>query len=109
MTEAQIQAAFYKEAYNRFPQIRGLLFAIPNGGTRNIREATLLKATGTTPGIPDMILIHPLAAFEFKTATGTLSLAQVKIHSRWGEAGIKIYICRSSSEALGILQKLLLT
>ena len=108
LTEDQIQAKFYKEAYNTFPQIRGLLFSVPNGGTRNMIEALKLQATGLTPGIPDMLLLKPLVAFEFKTPTGTLSPAQVKIHMIWREAGIPVNVCRSSEDAMIILRKLLL-
>jgi hypothetical protein len=31
-----------------------LIFATPNGGSRNVREAVNLKAEGTTAGIPDL-------------------------------------------------------
>lgn len=109
MTEDQIQAKFYKEAYNTFPQIRGLLFSVPNGGSRNRIEALKFQATGLTPGIPDMLLVAPqVAAFEFKTETGQLSPAQLRIHIIWKNAGIPVYVCRSCDEAMGVLRKILL-
>ena len=104
MSEDQIQAKFYQEAYNTYPQIRGLLFSVPNGSTRHILEAQKLKATGLTPGIPDMVCLYngPIG-FEFKTDKGTLSPAQVKIHSIWTAAGIPVHIVRSAEAALEIL------
>lgn len=36
-----------------------LIFSIPNGGSRNKIEASKLKKTGLTPGIPDLIILMP--------------------------------------------------
>lgn len=95
MTETQLQAKCFQWAHNTFPQIRGLLFAVPNGGTRNKIEAMTLKATGTTAGIPDMILIHPLTAFEFKSDKGKLSPNQMKIIDMWRSKGIEVHIIKT--------------
>jgi hypothetical protein len=35
------------------------LFAIPNGGKRNAREAGILKAEGVLPGVADLFLMYP--------------------------------------------------
>jgi hypothetical protein len=42
----------------RYPEL-GLLFAIPNGGLRNIRVAMKLKQEGVRRGIPDIQLAVP--------------------------------------------------
>lgn len=109
MSEDKIQAEFYKQAYNTYPQIRGLLFSVPNGSTRHPLEAMKLKATGLTPGIPDMILLWMGMAygFEFKTDIGIVSASQIKIHEIWNRNGVPVYICRSSDEALKILHYIL--
>jgi hypothetical protein len=54
------------------------LHAIPNGGSRNVIEAAKMKATGTMPGVSDMMLTIPRKGYagmfiEFKTAKGKLS------------------------------------
>lgn len=105
-SEDQTQAQFYQTAFNTYPQIRGLLFAVPNGGARNPIEGMKFKATGTTAGIPDMILLWEGTAygFEFKTETGVLSPAQVKIHSVWNSAGFDVHVVRSAEDALRILR-----
>ena len=36
-----------------------LLYAIPNGGKRDIRTAAMLKAEGVKPGVPDICLPIP--------------------------------------------------
>lgn len=115
MSEAQLQAQCYQWAYNTYPKLRGLFFAVPNGGTRNMREAQALKAQGLTPGIPDMILICRLPfqniatvyAFEFKTATGKMSEAQEKIHTIWHAEKIPLYIVRDFEYFKSVLKFLL--
>lgn len=48
--------------YNTYPQLK-YLFHIPNGGTRNIREAVELKAQGVKAGVPDLMLPFPTKHF----------------------------------------------
>jgi len=78
-SEAHLQSHCYQWAHNTFPNTRGLLFAVPNGGTRNIREGQTLKATGVVPGVADMLFIYSgkIYAFEFKFGTGKQSPAQI--------------------------------
>ncbi len=40
-------------------KVSDYLFAIPNGGNRNLREAKRLKRLGVTPGIMDLMLAIP--------------------------------------------------
>lgn len=99
MSEDQFQAQCYQWAHNTYPQIRGCLFSVPNGGTRNPREAMTLRSTGLTPGIPDLLLVWPrLIGFELKTATGTISPAQKRIHEIWRSRGIPVHVIRSFEE-----------
>jgi hypothetical protein len=77
-SEAHLQSHCYQWAHNTFPQTRGLLFAVPNGGTRNKIEASQLKATGVVPGVADMLFLwhYKTYAFEFKSGAGKQSPAQ---------------------------------
>lgn len=57
-TEDGEQAALFcwaASATDQYPQLKWL-FAIPNGGQRNIKEAVKLVATGTRAGVPDVCL-----------------------------------------------------
>ena len=57
-TEAQEQTTLFSWAQmqsHKHPELR-LLFAVPNGGTRDRIEAKHLKAQGVKPGVPDMCL-----------------------------------------------------
>ncbi|QHB39648.1 VRR-NUC domain-containing protein [Flavobacterium phage vB_FspS_mymlan6-2] len=58
---------------------KGLIFAVPNGGTRNIIEAKKLKATGTMPGVSDLIVVldSKVLFIELKTDIGKQSDAQI--------------------------------
>ena len=78
-SEAHLQSHCYQWAHNTFPDTRGLLFAVPNGGTRNKIEALQLQATGVVPGVADMLLFWKgnTYAFEFKSGAGKQSINQL--------------------------------
>lgn len=46
------------------------IFAIPNGGARNIATAGRLKAEGVSPGVPDLFVPAWRLWIEMKRATG---------------------------------------
>lgn len=62
-SEDRLQAELYIWFHNTFPNLRGLLFAVPNGGHRNGLQAKLLKATGVFPGVSDMIFLYAKRAY----------------------------------------------
>jgi hypothetical protein len=84
----------------QYPHLAPLMFAVPNGGSRDKREAAIMKAEGITAGVSDLILnirggIHPQLAIEMKDVKGRQSPEQ-KRYQRYAEAvGIKYIICRS--------------
>lgn len=49
------QTAFFKWVRMRFPQYRRVIFAVPNGGHRDVRTAARLRAEGVTPGVWDIM------------------------------------------------------
>lgn len=74
--EHQLQAACFQWFNLQYPEFRGLLFAVPNGGGRSRIEAALLKAEGVVAGVADMLLLVPSMGYaglciEFKAATKT--------------------------------------
>ena len=78
-------------AKGRTPEL-GLLFAIPNGGKRNVVTAKKLKAEGVKAGVPDLCLpvarggYHSLY-IELKAGRGSVSDAQSAWHVRLREEG----------------------
>lgn len=108
MTEAKLQATCFQWAYNTYPGIRGFIFHIPNGGSRDVREAMTMRAIGVTAGIPDVLLIYPvIIAFEFKSETGRLSEAQNAIHKKWTEKGIPVHVVKSFDQFKDIITPIL--
>lgn len=97
MSEIQLQSQCFTWLWNYYPQTRRLFFHVPNGGQRNAIEGMQLKASGVVAGIPDCILIsHGRAfGFEFKTITGSVSPAQIKVHQAWAQDGTPVYIIRT--------------
>lgn len=100
--ESQIQQSCVKWFRLQFPEIGLLLFAVPNGGARNKREAGILKGEGVTAGVADMILLKPSGGFaslciEFKTEEK--GSTQRETQKQWQKAaeaaGNKYVICRS--------------
>lgn len=84
----------------RYPHLAKVIFAVPNGGHRNAREAAIMKAEGVTPGVADVILLVSRGGFnslciEFKTEKGR----QTKLQKEWQEQaekhGNKYVVCRS--------------
>lgn len=57
--ESKLQEACIKWFDYSYPAYRQLLFAIPNGGARNVITGAMLKRQGVRKGIPDLFLSIP--------------------------------------------------
>ncbi len=110
MSEIRLQAQCYQWAHNNYPQTRGLIFAVANGGTRHKIEAMQLKASGLVAGIPDMLFIWKakIYPFEFKTDIGRLNPNQKKIHEIWNNQGTPVTIIRSFEQWEKIIKSIIL-
>ena len=104
-TEAQSQAEIVEWFNNNFclknhiP--RGIIFSIPNGGSRNKVEAMTLKATGLLAGASDTILILPngkLIFCEVKTETGSQSPEQIDFQKRVEALGFEYWLVRGLAD-----------
>jgi hypothetical protein len=76
---------------------RRLLWAVPNGGLRNIRVAMKLKAEGVIPGVPDYMLAIPSPThhglfIELKAPKGRLSTEQDQMLVLLGSRGYKCVV-----------------
>ena len=99
--EDVIQADIYKWYNNNYclnnhnPQ--NIIFSVPNGGTRNIREAMLLKATGVVAGVSDLIIVrqNEIIFVEVKTEIGKQSKEQKKFQETVEKLGFKYLLVRS--------------
>lgn len=73
--EHRIQCACVRWFRLQYPQLNGRLFAVPNGGRRDVTTAAKLKAEGVVAGVADLILLksnHDYGALlvEMKTLKG---------------------------------------
>lgn len=95
----------------KYPEL-ALLFHIPNGGKRNVREAARFKRMGVKPGVPDMFLPVPRGKkhglfIELKAPNGRVSDYQSEWLSRLGELGYAAYVCFGADDAWDVLTKYL--
>lgn len=109
MSEIQLQAFCFQFMWNNYPSTRRLFFHVPNGGSRDAREGSQLKASGVVAGIPDLVLINKGNAygFELKTLTGKVSPEQEKVHKVWIQDGTPVYIIRTFEEFKAIAETIL--
>lgn len=111
--EARIQTEFFRLVSLYFPNIPDkLIFAVPNGGSRHVREAANLKRQGVKPGVSDVIVLIPKKGFaslcfEFKIKTGKQSEHQKEFQKQAESCRNKYVIVRSASQAIEELRKYL--
>ena len=102
--EHRIQCAIVKWFYYAYPAYRGgCLFAVPNGGHRNIQTARALKAEGVTSGVSDLLLLVPKREYhglcvEVKTPVGRQSDNQKNWQRIIEAQGYRYEIVRSLDE-----------
>ncbi len=109
--EADMQAEFFDKVFKVFPTLpRKLLFAVPNGGSRNKIEAANMKRQGVTSGVADVILLIPKKGYcslclEFKTSTGRQSDEQKEFQRQAEACRSKYVIVRSAMEAIKVMKE----
>lgn len=82
----------------RHRAVYDLTFAIPNGGSRNPREAANLKKTGVKSGVPDLLVAVPTRRFpglfiELKAKGGTPTQNQIAWLDRLADSGYAVVVC----------------
>jgi hypothetical protein len=73
--ESKLQSECVKWFRYAFPNLKILLFAIPNGGARSGYEAMAMQGEGVTPGVSDLFLSVPRNILNVDgEQTGTLKI-----------------------------------
>jgi hypothetical protein len=88
----------------QYKQYANYLFAIPNGGVRNIGTAIKLKKEGVMAGVPDLFLMMPNNNYhglwiEMKIKGGKASDSQKQFISAASLIGYHAVICYGFEEA----------
>ena len=101
--EAKLQSECIKWFRLAYPSRARSLFAIPNGGSRNILEAYNLKRQGVLPGVPDMFLAIPKGTaagmfIEMKHGKNGTTPQQREQMEHLGGNGYKCVVCHSFDE-----------
>lgn len=97
-----------KLAEGRYPDL-ALLFAIPNGGKRDVRVAMRMKAEGVRAGVPDLMLsvarngYHGLFV-EMKIKPNRISQEQNAWLAALSEQGYATSVCWSWDEAREVIE-----
>lgn len=105
--EADLQCAVveYLSMHERMNRLR--FHAIPNGGSRNVREAMNLKRQGVKPGVPDvciMLAYGPAIWIELKAPKGKPTAQQLDFIAWANTHGHPAWVVRSVDELDGILK-----
>jgi len=98
--EAGLQSSCIEWFGLQFPKLAPLLFAIPNGGWRNKKEAANLKRQGVRAGVSDLILLFPKGGYgslciEMKYKRGHQRESQKAWQTIAEAAGNKYVVCRT--------------
>lgn len=101
--EHKMQCAQVRYMQAKYPELKYLFFAVPNGQKRTTRQAAWLKMEGMVPGVSDMILLmpnarHPYLCIENKTAKGKQSPEQIAFQHAVEQNGGKYIVVRSLDE-----------
>jgi hypothetical protein len=117
--DAHQKAIFCWAAQSKNPLFTRLLFAVPNGGERDIITASKMRATGTKPGVADIILLVPRGKFhglalELKrpvhkpkhiSSSGGLSDAQIAFKNDVQEQGYAWAVAYGWEEAVHYIER----
>lgn len=92
--ESKLQIACVNWFRMQYPQYRMLLFAIPNGGQRNVITAARMKKEGVVSGVSDLFLSVPKREFhgfyiEMKAGEGKLTENQEEFFRYASKNGYK--------------------
>jgi len=108
------QVAFFcwarlQENINQFPGL-DLMFAIPNGGERNLKVAAQMKAEGVKAGVLDIFLPVAKGAFhglfiELKVGNNKPSVKQLEFATEVSYQGFAIALCYGWEQAVQAVKK----
>ena len=97
--EESIQVACVKWFRLQYPNL--VIFAVPNGGSRNLYEAKNMKESGTLAGVADLVIVGNggrVLFVEMKAGKNKQEDSQVLFQNKVERLGHKYIICRSKEQ-----------
>jgi hypothetical protein len=110
--EHDIQVACCDYFAITYPEYKGLLIAVPNGGRRDKVTGARLKAEGVVPGVADLLLFiaakgYHMLAIEIKTPKGRQQPSQAEWQRKIEAQGYKYVVCHSVDEFIAEIKEYL--
>lgn len=97
-SEEQEQIAFCQWMKREHPGVK--FFHVPNGGLRSKATAMRMKALGTSPGVPDIVIPKWRMFIEFKRVDGgSTSAAQKEWIEHLTECGYTAFVAHGCEDA----------
>lgn len=90
---------------------KAMIFAIPNGGHRNVVVARRMKDEGVMKGVPDLCVPYPSRGFhglyvEMKAGKkGKVSTEQEQVMDELSERGYRCAVCRDFDEFKAVVDR----
>ena len=97
--EESIQVACVKWFRLQYPNL--VIFAVPNGGSRNLYEAKNMKESGTLAGVADLVIVGNggrVLFVEMKAGKNKQEDSQILFQNKVEKLGHKYIICRSREQ-----------
>jgi hypothetical protein len=106
--ESTLQIGCVRWFRYQYPKLT--LFAIPNGGNRNLVTASIMKREGVLAGVADLFLAYPSKGFhglwiEMKTTKGRQSPEQKQFQFLMECNGYEYVVCHSFDEFRSEIEK----
>ena len=104
--ESDIQIACVRWFKLQYP--RYVIFAVPNGGTRNKKEMIWMLREGILPGAADLAICGDrgkILFVEMKTKTGKQNQNQKLFEQKVTELGFQYVVCRSLEDFMQVVKK----
>lgn len=84
-----------------------IIFSVPNGGSRNSREASNMKKEGLLPGVSDLIVVADgkVLFVEMKAGKNGQQQTQKDFQKKVESLGFKYVVCRSLDEFIAAIEE----
>lgn len=110
--ESNLQQTCVKWFRYQYPKLNKCLFAIPNEGKRNPKNASRMYAEGMLAGVSDLFLAIPKGCWhgffiEMKWDKNILTNKQKEFQEAVGKVGYRVIVIRSFDEFKNQIEKYL--